>query len=462
MIWLFLATWAAAVAALVWVLVGAEPWLLAAAVTASWLVGRGLVAAIAGARRQGGIDLAGALARQGADLDAARDPDAIAAVAVSGVEDAVPGAAAELWLVDEGSGWRRAGVGGSREVAVAAPAPSLELRQWLAGLSGPVPREVLSASGQAAAELGAHGPGRLVMPLAYGGRLLGLLWASGPDGLEALLDGMRRQVEGALGHASLARHVAQQTEVAADVELAATVQQAFIPGREAMRVGRIELAGSYLPASRCGGDFWACHDLGGGRALVLVGDVTGHGIGAARITAAARGAHDAAVELQGPGFALPRLFDALDAAVRRVGAGHYHMTCFAAVIDGQRRVRFAGAGHVSPYVCRRGPDGVVAIDALVGRGNPLGMGAKQALVEVGERQLAAGDLLLFYSDGLTDCVNPGGERLGERRMARMARELVAEPLAVDALRDRVEQQVGEFAGGAPLADDITLVVARVL
>ncbi|HWM87856.1 MAG TPA: PP2C family protein-serine/threonine phosphatase [Kofleriaceae bacterium] len=455
MIWLILAAWTAGVAALVWAMVGRGPWLLAAAVAAAWLIGRTLLRLLDVRERPSGEALAEAITRRSEELGAG-DVDAIAAATVAGIEDALPGAALELWLRGEQDEWRRA-----RGDVLDLPPPPPELGRWLAALAGPVPREVLAAAGDAGAALAARGPGRLAMPLFYAGRLLGLLWASGPVGLEALLAWLRRPIEDALGHARLVRRVAHQTEVAEEVELAAALQQAFIPGREIHRLGRLELAGSYLPASRCGGDFWACHDLGGGRALVLVGDVTGHGIGAARITAAARGAHDVAVEVQRPGFALPGLFEALDAAVRRVGAGHYHMTCFAALVDGQRRVRYSGAGHVAPYVCRDG-GGSIAIDALVGRGNPLGMGpARPPVVEIGERQLAAGDLVLFYSDGVTDCTNLAGERLGERRLQRLMRQVTAEAQAVDVARDQIEAELRQFADGAPLADDITFVVARV-
>lgn len=463
MIWLFLAVWAAATLIVVWGLVGHGPWMLALAVVGAWMVGRGLIAALGRGRAQAagagniGRALTDAIAGQGTPRGAGPDPETVAALAINRIEEAMPGAGLELWLVDGSDQWRRARGGDALTLPFLPP----DVRRWLGELTGPVPRELLAEVGDFGAELARRGAGRLAMPLFYGGRLLGLLWASGPDGLELLLAGARRPIEEALGHARLVRRVAQQTVVAAEVELAAAVQQAIIPGREMQRLGPLELAGSYMPASRCGGDFWACHDLGSDRALVLIGDVTGHGIGSARITAAARGAHDVVVQVQKEQLALPSLFDALDAAVRRVGAGHYHMTCFAAVVDGRRRVRYAGAGHVSPYVCRVEQSGNVAIDALVGRGNPLGMGASRPSVEVSERQLMAGDLLLFYSDGLADTSNPAGERLSERRVHRLMRQLAATTLGVEDMRDRVEDMVREFAATAPLADDITFVVARV-
>ena len=260
---------------------------------------------------------------------------------------------------------------------------------------------------------------------------------------------------------ALVRRIEHQSQVAAEVELAAVVQQAFIPDGRPRGLGPVELAGSFIPASQCGGDWWAALELPhGAGTLVLVADVTGHGIGAARITAAARGAYDAALRLSGGAADLDGLMAAMDAAVRRVGAGHYHMTCFAAIIDPERRVRFTSAGHVAPYVARRAADGRVQIDALVARGNPLGVGFGTAAAAVTEQRLGLGDLVIFYSDGLIDCVNPGGERLGDRRMQRLLRDLVAAELDIGTVRDRIEETVQDFAAGAQQTDDITFVAVR--
>jgi hypothetical protein len=70
----------------------------------------------------------------------------------------------------------------------------------------------------------------------------------------------------ALGGVRMELRIAQQTEVAAEVEVAAAVQQALIPDGEPRVIGPVELAGSYLPASRCGGDWWSVDELEGGAA----------------------------------------------------------------------------------------------------------------------------------------------------------------------------------------------------
>jgi sigma-B regulation protein RsbU (phosphoserine phosphatase) len=318
-----------------------------------------------------------------------------------------------------------------------------------------------------AASLGAAGTAVAVVGVWLLGR--GVTWytrrRSAGDGASfAGLAAPFRVSEPAPVHAAeeaLVRRIEHQSQVAAEVELAALVQQAFIPDGRPRGLGPVEVAGSFIPASRCGGDWWAAHEMPSGGTLLLVADVTGHGIGAARITAAARGAYDASIRLGGGRPRLDDLMGALDAAVRQVGVGHYHMTCFAAIIEPSRRVRFTSAGHVAPYVARLGEDGRVTIDALVARGNPLGIAAGPPALPAFDEALRPGDLVIFYSDGLIDCINPAGERLGDRRMQRLLRDLVVADLDIGAVRDRIEDAVREFTAGTQQPDDITFIAARV-
>jgi sigma-B regulation protein RsbU (phosphoserine phosphatase) len=157
---------------------------------------------------------------------------------------------------------------------------------------------------------------------------------------------------------------------------------------------------------------------------------------------------------------LGALFDLLDAAVREVGGGHYHMTCFAAIVEPGGRVLFTGAGHVAPYLVHPARGGErIAIDALVARGNPLGVD-RALSVQIFEHKVEPGSLLLFYSDGLVDCMNARGERLGDRRMQRLLRAIATDAPPIGEVRDRIDAAVREFAAGHPQPDDITFVACR--
>src|SRR5690606_774772 len=191
-----------------------------------------------------------------------------------------------------------------------------------------------------------------IVPLASRDELTGLLVIGGLAGGRALrpaeiawLGSMRERAAQALLYATMYRQTHARVEVAKEIELAAAVQEAFVPAPTPKDYGPLRLCGLYAPATRCGGDWWAAHVLSGGRArprkadgprrlcglyapatrcggdwwsahvlsggraLVLVGDVTGHGVAAAMVTAAAKGCYDVALRLMGDGVDLAGLME---------------------------------------------------------------------------------------------------------------------------------------------------------
>jgi serine phosphatase RsbU (regulator of sigma subunit) len=307
----------------------------------------------------------------------------------------------------------------------------------------------------------------LIAPLANRDELVGLLIiGSLPGGRTlrqeelGLVEGVRERAAQALVYAAMWRRTRQQVEVAKQVELAATVQRAFVPEPGAARYGAVEVCGIYAPATRCGGDWWSAHRLARRRALIMIGDVTGHGVAAAMVTAAAKGCYDVALRLMGDDVDVVELMVRMHHAVRRTGGGQLNMTCFAALLDPERgEVSFANAGHAVPYVCRRDERGRGRLEVLVARGNPLGASAELPKLKAQTRPLAPGDLLVFYTDGIVECQDPRGEQWGDRRFQRILKSLAGER-DIQAARDRIVREAATFSEGRPPDDDITLVVGR--
>lgn len=297
---------------------------------------------------------------------------------------------------------------------------------------------------------------------------LGLLIIAGLADDRALrrdeLDFLRelaRQLTSALLYARMNNEATRRVEINKEVELAAAVQAAFVPGNEVMRVGAVEVCGAYVPASQCGGDWWSAHKLPGGATLILIGDVTGHGVAAAMITAAARGCYDVVQRLAGDKLDLVRLLELLDSSVRRAGANRFHMTCFATILDpATKTATFANAGHVVPYLCRTKESGKIDLQALVARGNPLGAGPSPSY-RSHTRAIEEGDLLVWYTDGLVESPNPEGQQYGDRRMQKLLRGIDLAKEGARDVRDQLTTSVSAFQDGTPPPDDITLVVAKV-
>jgi serine phosphatase RsbU (regulator of sigma subunit) len=275
----------------------------------------------------------------------------------------------------------------------------------------------------------------------------------------AFLEQAAERLGEALLHARMARRAAQRAELAREVELAATVQKQLLPDAGPHIHGDVTLVGSWMPATRCAGDFWGVYPLGDQKVLVAIGDVTGHGVASATVTAAASAACDVTVRRHGKALELGQLVAALDAAVRRVGGGQLALSCFAAIVDPDaREIRFVSCGHTAPYLCRFA-DQAVELQALVGRGNPLGTSSPPA-PKVQQKSLRAGDLVVWYTDGVIEALDPAGEPFGDRRLQRMLKKLDRRQLTPSAVLTVIHAAITAHRGGRPRGDDETLVVAQ--
>jgi serine phosphatase RsbU (regulator of sigma subunit) len=278
------------------------------------------------------------------------------------------------------------------------------------------------------------------------------------DEIGALAGSFNSMAE-SLGH--LLTQMADKVSLERELEVARGVQESMSPTPALEQVGAFTLAGRCAMATQCGGDWWTYRALPDGRLLVLVGDVTGHGLPAAMIAATARGAAlshtlEAHATLQPQ-----RVLEAMDQAIRDVGRQTLLMTCFAVIIDPRHEViQYANAGHNFPYVRRSGRDGRPAeLSVLPARGNPLG--SPVPCITAGERKLHPGDVLLLSTDGLTDRLGVRGERFGDRRLRKLLlAPALDQGVAIDQVRDGVLAEVDSFAAHSPLEDDITLVLIR--
>lgn len=360
------------------------------------------------------------------------------------------------------------------EVLVGDQIPDPLLGPWLAAYRQPLSSTDLDAAGlddlrPSAERLFTAFAATGLVPLVVRDELVGLIIIRGrPLGPRQarFLAGIADRTAAALDYVRIAETARARAELVHEVELAAAVQAGFVPGPEPVRHGGLTVVGSWQPAAACGGDWWSRYPLSGGRTLVVVGDVTGTGVASAMVTAAARGACDAAVAGAGDALDVVTLLGLLDAAVRQVGAGRFHLTCFASIVDpAAGTVLFANAGHLAPYVCRPRPTptptgDTIELSALVARGNPLGAGAGP-VAKVATRPLADGDLVVWYTDGLIECHGADGKQFGDRRLQRVLRRLAEDERDPVAVQRRLAGELVAHLGGLPIDDDMTLVVARV-
>ncbi len=256
----------------------------------------------------------------------------------------------------------------------------------------------------------------------------------------------------------LLEQTAEKARIDQELEVAKTIQETLVPSPEPVTRGTLRFAGYYQPAAQTGGDWWTWSELPNGKILIVIGDVTGHGVPAAIITAAAKAACDVARHVNQANLTVTTLLELMNQAIFESGQQRFHMTCFASIVDPQQRtITYANAGHNFPYLFRAG-DGKGEFGSLMIRGNRLG-DARDSRYEAKTTELAPGDVLVWYTDGLIECEGPGGEEYGERRFRASVKK--AASLDPADMRDALIADASGFFGDVPRRDDITLVVGRI-
>jgi len=256
----------------------------------------------------------------------------------------------------------------------------------------------------------------------------------------------------------LVAEVGRKAGLERELEMARSIQGLMTPPPDTVEVGAFRLTGRCEMASACGGDWWSYRTLSDGRLLVVLGDVTGHGMPSAMIAATGRGAVEALSIVDHAALSPKVVLQAIDRAIRDVGARKLLMTCFALVISPDGSIAYANAGHTFPYLMRRSGSSV-EVSILPVRSNPLG--SSNPLIATGEHRLVAGDFMILTSDGLTDRISVTGTRFGDKRLRKALVDQIGKPSTdVASLCDRIVGDVAAFGGAQPVDDDMTLVVVQ--
>ncbi|MBK8481211.1 MAG: SpoIIE family protein phosphatase [Proteobacteria bacterium] len=248
----------------------------------------------------------------------------------------------------------------------------------------------------------------------------------------------------------------QKAALEREFEIANSIQNSLVPQADTVALRGIELAGFFRSASQCGGDWWGYYDLGRQQSLLVIGDVTGHGVPAAMITALVKGAASTMVSVADGRFDLQAFMQRLNAVVYEAGGRQFFMTFFAALYDAERHeIAFANAGHTSPYVvAAQGGE----LTPLLARGTWLGYYPTQEF-ELNHAPVKRGDLIVCYTDGIVELENAKGAVYGDSRFRRLVKKHARLPLS--SLKEQIVGDVYGFADGEPQQDDITLLVARI-
>jgi sigma-B regulation protein RsbU (phosphoserine phosphatase) len=297
----------------------------------------------------------------------------------------------------------------------------------------------------------------LAVPLGVGANVFGIIYADSPlaDGrftedhlkvLTTLASVAAIRVE----NARLTEEQMERERLEREQQVASEIQQRFLPATAPLVAG-YELQGISFPCYEIGGDYYDFIQREDGRLVVALGDVSGKGTAAALLMSSLHAAVHAQADIHN---SLAKTIGAVNRyLVDSIPANRFVTLFYAELEPKSGALAFLNAGHNPPLIVHAGG----TMEQLASGGLPLGI-MPNADFREGRTQLHPGDVLVIYSDGVSEATNPSGEEFGPTRLY----EVVARNLDGSAagIRDRIESALTKFCQGTPAADDITLVICK--
>ena len=270
-----------------------------------------------------------------------------------------------------------------------------------------------------------------------------------------LLTSVASQASIAMRSISLAERMAERIEAERraeqEMQIASQVQSRLLP-QEAPKLATLECAGKCIQTRAVGGDYYDFLEFGSGRLGMVLADISGKGISGAllmaNLQASLRGQYALALD------DLPRLLRSVNNLFHKnTETNHYATMFFSLYDDASRILRYVNCGHNPPILLR----GTGVVERLEATATVLGL-FEQWDCDVAERHLVPGDVLLIYTDGISEAA-PGqdAEEFGETRLITTLQALRGKR-ACETL-DGIIDEVQRFSR-AEQADDMTLIVAR--
>jgi phosphoserine phosphatase RsbU/P len=250
---------------------------------------------------------------------------------------------------------------------------------------------------------------------------------------------------------SLAKTVQQQRDdLLKDVELAAQVQRLFLPLNKPAIDG-LEIAGMMQPARGVSGDYYDYFPIDANTTQIIIADVSGKGVPAALLMSATAGAMR--LEANHKRNMLEQV-ERLNSGILSVSDADRYVTLLLAEIDVQKRkLQYVNCGHNPALLFRATTGTLTHLDSSC---PPIGLSPEE-ICELSSANLAPGDVVVFYTDGVTEAKTPLGEEFGMERLSATVRR--GSSLSAEELMTDIYTAAANFCGD-DFADDVTLLVVK--
>jgi sigma-B regulation protein RsbU (phosphoserine phosphatase) len=296
----------------------------------------------------------------------------------------------------------------------------------------------------------------LACPIVSQGRITGVFNLENDD-LDAYHEGhleflktFASQAAAAIERARLLDAALAARNLERELEIARGIQASFLP-KESPGIPHFDLAGLNIPYREVGGDYYDFIPIVDNQLGLAIGDVSGKGVAAALLMAAFRASLLAEIRNH---YAIRRILQKVNRLLFESTESGKFVTAFYGVLDVKNRVfTFSNAGHNPPLVLRASGE----VEWLTEGGLALGV-LPDATYEERPIALTKGDVLVLYTDGVTEASNEDHEEFGIERLEALVRAHRALPAG--ELLEAIREAVVTFTGDRHLDDDLTLIVGR--
>jgi phosphoserine phosphatase RsbU/P len=264
-----------------------------------------------------------------------------------------------------------------------------------------------------------------------------------------LLDSLAFEATKSLESVRLMHEEQEKKQIEQELNMARQVQVLLSPTRF-RQPPYFEVAGESVPSRYVGGDFYDLVPLSDGRSMLALGDVSGKGIAAALLGAMAQGALQAQFT---SGLSIEAAIAGLNRVLVQKSAADRFITLFCAVLSPDGEFVYINAGHNLPILIRKtGETELLTTKSVL-------LGAFDfAKYEPRSTQLETGDVVVIYTDGVTEAVNAANQMFGDERLIELSRQITG--LSAAEIKDQILRAVIAFTGEVPQGDDITLIALK--
>lgn len=267
-----------------------------------------------------------------------------------------------------------------------------------------------------------------------------------------LLTAIGKQAGVAVHRAILFKDYMEKERMQQALDIARKIQTSLLPSG-APETFEYDLVGWNVTCDETGGDYYDFLDLGNGRWAIAIGDVTGHGVGAALLMATSRAFIKA---LAGKSNNIPVMMNELNRLLADDMGEDRFITLFYGELDTKTMIlRYANAGHENPMLYRKNKQN---FEALESTGIPLGMVKEFDYDDSREIKINPSEILVLSTDGITEAMDPEGQQFGAERLYEVVQKGAGKS-ANQIVRD-CHDELQKFCQGRPWRDDLTLVVIK--